>query len=184
MQLVFTGPPGAGKGTQAEWLVEFLGIPHLSTGDILREAIDHGTVVGQIAQRYISEGKLVPDEVVVQIVTEPLEDDDCASGFLLDGFPRTIHQAEALDRLLEQKNTALSMVLEIAVDEEILEHRLAERGRADDTPEVVRQRFGIYRQESNPLLEYYRDKNILKSVSGAGTREEVRDRIRQAVLQN
>ncbi|MHC4400309.1 MAG: adenylate kinase [Planctomycetota bacterium] len=181
MRIVFIGPPGAGKGTQAERVVSTYQLAHLSTGDMLRAAREAKTEVGLAADQYMSSGRLVPDEVVVRIVAERLEAPDCRAGYLLDGFPRTIAQAEALDQTLEEKQTPLDVVLALEVPEEELSRRLAGRGRADDKPEVIQQRLVAYRKATEPLLEYYGKAGLLKHVDGLGTVEEIFERIR-AVL--
>jgi len=181
MQIVFIGPPGAGKGTQAERLVETFQMAHLSTGDMLRAARDAQTEVGKKADEYMSAGQLVPDDVIVAIIRERLAEPDCREGYLLDGFPRTIAQAESLDKMLAEQGTSLDVVLELRVPEEELFHRLAGRGRADDTPEVIRRRLIAYREQTAPLLEYYGGQNLLQSIDGVGTVDEVFDRAK-AVL--
>ncbi len=173
MQIVFIGPPGAGKGTQAERIVKKYGIAHLSTGDMLRAARDAKTAVGVEAETYMAAGQLVPDAIIVAIIGERLEQPDCQNGYLLDGFPRTIAQAEALDGMLAQKGTALDGVLELNVPEDELFQRLAGRGRADDQPDVIRQRLVAYREQTEPLLDYYRKQGLLKSIDGLGTIEEI-----------
>ena len=178
MRIVFIGPPGAGKGTQAERLIEAYKLAHLSTGDMLRAARDAKTEVGRKAEVYMSAGQLVPDEVIVGIIGERLGQADCQSGYLLDGFPRTIAQAQALDALLEKHGTPLDVVLELRVPEEELFRRLAGRGRADDKPEVIRQRLVAYRNQTEPLLDYYTKRGLLTSISGLGTVDEIFERIR------
>lgn len=173
MRLVFVGPPGAGKGTQAAKIVDYLNVPHLSTGDMLRDAREAGTEVGLAAKEYIAKGELVPDEIVLQIVRERLEQPDCKGGCLFDGFPRNIEQAKALDELLAEAGTPLELVLELVVDEELLIERLLGRGRADDNPDVIRQRIVVYREQTAPLSDYYRARGILKQVDGNGTIDEV-----------
>ncbi|MDO4573799.1 MAG: adenylate kinase [Planctomycetia bacterium] len=177
MRLVFIGPPGAGKGTQAEFLIKKYHPAHLSTGDMLRAARDAGTEVGLKANEYMSTGQLVPDQVIVDIIKERLAQPDCSEGFLLDGFPRTIAQAEALDEMLKAAGTPLDVVLELRVPEEELFTRLAGRGRADDTPEAIKTRLVGYRNQTSPLLDYYGKKGLLKTIDGLGTVEEIFARI-------
>ena len=178
MRIVFIGPPGAGKGTQAQRSVQRYKLAHLSTGDMLRAARDAKTEVGQKAEEYMSGGRLVPDEIILAIIAERLREADCREGYLLDGFPRTIAQAEALDELLKKSETPLSAVVELRVPEEELFRRLAGRGRADDKPEVIRERLVAYRQQTEPLMEYYGKSGLLETIDGLGTADEIFDRIK------
>ena len=179
MNLIMLGPPGAGKGTQAAKISVSLGIPTLSTGHILRTAIKEGLPVGLQAKEYMDAGKLVPDEIVIGVVVERL--DEAKDGCLLDGFPRTIAQAEELDRILAEKNAPLAVVLELDVPEEELFKRLASRGRVDDNPEVIKQRLVAYHNQTEPLVGYYTGKGVLRKIDGLGTVEEIYGRIK-AVL--
>jgi adenylate kinase len=181
MRIVFIGPPGAGKGTQAERLVKKYQMAHLSTGDMLRAARDAKTEIGQKAEVFMSSGQLVPDAIIIGIIGERLKTPDCQKGYLLDGFPRTIAQAEALDAMLADAGTPLDVVLELKVAEEELFQRLAGRGRADDKPDVIRQRLVAYRKQTEPLLQYYSAKGLLKSIDGLGTVDTVFSRA-QSVL--
>ena len=173
MRMVFIGPPGAGKGTQAERLVKTYKMAHLSTGDMLRAARDAKTEVGVKADKFMSSGALVPDDIIVALIAERLAQPDCRQGYLLDGFPRTIAQAEALDAMLAEKGTPLDAVLELRVPEDELFRRLAGRGRADDTPDVIRQRLVAYRKQTEPLLDYYGRQGSLKGIDGLGTVDEI-----------
>ncbi len=181
MRIVFIGPPGAGKGTQAERMIAAYRLAHLSTGDMLRAARDAKTPVGLQADEFMSKGALVPDQVVVAVIAERLEQADCRGGYLFDGFPRTIGQAEALDAMLVEKQTPLDVVLELRVPEEELFRRLAGRGRADDKPEVIRQRLVAYRQQTEPLLEYYTRAGLLRTIDGMGTVDDIFTRIRSVL---
>jgi adenylate kinase len=176
MRLILLGPPGAGKGTQSQKLVERYGIVQLSTGELLRAAAKAGTSIGLKAKDIMDRGELCPDDLVVAIVADRIEQRDAKNGFILDGFPRTVPQAEALDRLLNAKGAKLDAVIELKVDEDSLlrriENRIAEtraRGevlRADDNPDVLRRRLRAYREQTEPLVAYYKNKGVLKSVDG------------------
>jgi adenylate kinase len=181
MRIVFLGPPGAGKGTQAQRLKDYLSICHISTGEMLREAADAGTTLGLEAIRFVNAGKLAPDEVVVGIVGDRLVEKDCRLGCLFDGFPRTVHQAEALDRMLAERKMPLDLVIALDVSEPQLIDRLLARGRPDDTREAISERFRQYNRLTQPLLDYYRDRQILRQIDAEGTPDEVFDRIRTAV---
>jgi adenylate kinase len=191
MRLILLGPPGAGKGTQAQGLVARYGIVQLSTGDMLRAAAKAGTSVGRQAQDIIARGELVPDDIVVAIVAERIAQPDARKGFVLDGFPRTVPQAAALDRLLAEKGIALDAVIELRVDEDALlrriENRIAQsaaRGEAlreDDNPEVLRRRRAAYREQTAPLIAYYRRQRVLRSVDGMAPISEVAAAITKAL---
>jgi adenylate kinase len=165
------GPPGAGKGTQAEKLAEKLGIPHISTGDLFRDNISKATELGIEAKKYLDSGDLVPATLTNRLVDDRLNDADAADGFILDGFPRSVEQAEALKDMLVARNTTLDAVLEFRVSEEELLDRLKSRGRADDTEDVILNRMKVYRDETAPLLDYYRGE--LKTVDAIGSLDEV-----------
>ena len=183
MRLILLGPPGAGKGTQAQRLVSKYGIVHLSTGDMLRAAVAAGTPVGQRAKAIMERGELVPDDVVIAIIADRIRQPDAARGFVLDGFPRTVPQAEALDRLLAERGMKLDGVIELKVDEGILLARIENRARemagrgeklrADDNPEVLKGRLSTYRAQTAPLAGYYAAQRQLKSVDGMAPVEAV-----------
>jgi len=184
MRIVLIGPPGAGKGTQAKRLIEDLQIPHLSTGEMLRAGREVSTELGLMAAQYLDRGQLVPDELVVGIVDQRLQQADCKNGYLLDGFPRTVPQADALDELLQERDTKLDLVLELNVAEEELIERLLQRKRPDDTRETIAERLQVYQKQTSPLLEYYSDRGLLASIVGVGTPDEVYERLREATGQH
>jgi adenylate kinase len=179
VRLVLLGPPGAGKGTQAEKLAEKLEIPHLSTGELFRQNINTGTKLGLEAKRYLDAGDLVPSELTNELVDDRLSNPDTNDGFILDGYPRSLQQAKALHDMLERRGTQLDAVLEFRVSPDVLLERLKARGRADDTDEVIINRMNIYRDETAPLLEYYRGE--LKTVDAVGGVDEVFARALQAL---
>ncbi|WNG88715.1 adenylate kinase [Mycobacterium sp. ITM-2016-00317] len=174
MRIVLLGPPGAGKGTQAVKLAEKLGIPHISTGDLFRYNISNGTELGLEAKKYLDAGDLVPATLTNALVDDRLDDEDAKQGFILDGFPRSVEQAKALDEMLKKRDLSLDAVIEFRVPEEELVSRLKGRGRADDTEDVIRNRFKVYRDETAPLLDYYASN--LKTVEAVGELDEVFER--------
>jgi adenylate kinase len=183
MRLILLGPPGAGKGTQAQRLVEKRGIVQLSTGDMLRAAAAAGTPVGRRAKEIMDRGDLVPDDVMIEIIADRLTQPDTARGFILDGFPRTVDQAKALERLLDERGLALDGIVELVVDHGILRDRILGRARetggarADDTEATVAKRLEVYRAQTAPVAEFYRQHGKLKQVNGMGTVDEVTARI-------
>jgi adenylate kinase len=179
VRVVLLGPPGAGKGTQAQKLAEKLGIPQISTGELFRRNIDNSTKLGLEAKRYLNAGDLVPADLTNALVDDRLDEPDTAAGFILDGYPRSLEQAKALHEMLEQRHTKIDAALEFQVSREELLERLKGRGRADDTDEVIINRMKIYRDETAPLLDYYRDE--LKTVDAVGTVDEVFARALQAL---
>ncbi|MEI7913439.1 MAG: adenylate kinase [Mycobacteriaceae bacterium] len=174
MRIVLLGPPGAGKGTQAVKLAEKLGVPQISTGDLFRHNISAGTKLGLEAKKYLDAGDLVPASLTNALVDDRLNDPDVAVGFILDGFPRTVEQAGALKDMLARRGLKLDAVLEFRVPEDELVARLAGRGRADDTEDVIRNRMKVYRDETAPLLDYYTSE--LKTVDAVGSLDEVFER--------
>lgn len=179
MRLVLVGPPGAGKGTQAVRLAERLDVPHISTGDLFRANLSQQTPLGLEAKRYMDAGELVGDEVTVGMVRDRLADDDAVKGFILDGFPRTVAQADALAEILAAAGNTLSAVVALEVEEDVLVARLLGRGRADDTEDVIRRRQEVYREETSPLLDHYRD--VLVRVNAVGDVEEITERVLSAL---
>ena len=181
MRVVVLGPPGAGKGTQAGKLSEHFSCGNVATGDIFRANVAEGTELGRAAQEYMDRGDLVPDDVVIAMVMERLAGDDCASGFVLDGFPRTVTQAEALDRHLAESGTPLETALSFDVTEEELLRRLAGRAaaqhRADDAEATIRHRLEVFAIKTRPLIDYYRHRRLLNMVDGVGRVEDVTGRI-------
>lgn len=171
MRIVLLGPPGAGKGTQAVQLAEKLGVPQISTGDLFRSNISAGTELGVEAKRYLDAGDLVPATLTNALVDDRLEQADAAAGFILDGFPRSVEQAKALDDMLARRGVKLDAVVEFRVPTEELVQRLKGRGRADDTEDVIRNRMKVYQAETAPLLDYYVDG--LKTVDAVGAVDEV-----------
>ena len=206
MNVVLLGPPGIGKGTVAGKLTKKLGFPHIATGDMLRENVSEKTDLGTKAQTFMDKGLLVPDDVVIEMIKERLQKDDCKDGFILDGFPRTINQAEKI------KDIKIDKVVNIQASDEVIIERLSRRRvceqcgftyhldfikpnregfcdkckgilfqREDDKPEAVKQRLQVYREQTEPLIEYYKDKDLLVDVDGSGTPEEVFELVEKAV---
>jgi adenylate kinase len=173
------GPPGAGKGTQAVRLAERLDVPHISTGDLFRANLSENTPLGLAAKQFMAAGELVSDEVTVGMVRERLTEDDAAKGFILDGFPRTVAQADALEELLQAAGNELDAVVALEVPADVLVSRLLGRGRSDDTEDVIRRRQEVYRDETAPLLEHYRD--LLVTVDAVGEVEEITERVVRAL---
>ena len=181
MKLLIMGPPGVGKGTQAIQIKTYFDIPHLSTGEILRSEIRAQSSIGRDAKSYMNDGRLVPDIVLLQIVKEYITKKECQNGYLLDGFPRTIHQAEGLEKIMFDLDHRLDAAISLTANQNELVHRLVKRGqdtgRSDDTPEIIRNRQNIYWEQTAPILDFYRVKGILKDVDGLGDIPEITNRI-------
>jgi adenylate kinase len=185
MRVVFLGPPGAGKGTQAKKLGESAGLAHISTGEMLRAAVQEGSDLGNKVKGIMDAGQLVPDELIVEIIRARIAKADCASGYILDGFPRTVRQAEALSAMLQQQGTKLDAIVSFELSEQALMDRLANRrgteARADDDINVQRERLRVYQQQTAPLIDYYAARGTLRPVDASGDIEQVYQHLLQAV---
>jgi len=185
MRIVLLGPPGSGKGTQAGLLQRRLNVPHISTGELLRAAVAAGTPLGMQAKAKMDAGELVPDDLVLGLLEERLSQADTQAGYLLDGYPRNVAQCQALDQLLGALDQSLTGALALIVDEEQIVQRLAVRaeqeGRSDDSEAVVRNRLQVYRQQTAPVIDYYREAGILTEVAGMGEIEAINQRLLQAL---
>jgi len=180
LRIILFGPPGCGKGTQAIFISESFSIPHLSTGDMLRSAVSSGSEIGLKAKNIMESGGLVSDQIVLSIVEERIAKDDCKKGFILDGFPRTVNQAEKLDLLLSTNNK-LDYVLRIKVDEEEIIKRLIDRAREDDKPDIIKNRFKTYNSETQPLIPFYEERKILFNIDGMQEIEKVSEDIKKVI---
>ena len=180
-RLIFLGPPGAGKGTQAQILAQHLNIPHISTGDILRQAMKEQTPLGIKAQGYVDSGELVPDQLVQDLVEERLGQADAKSGWILDGFPRKVTQAAFLEELLAKTGQGGEMVVNLDAPDDVVVTRLLSRGRKDDTEEVIRRRLEIYRNDTAPLIHYYSDRQKLFTINGDQSQEEVTHELKETL---
>lgn len=185
LDVVILGPPGAGKGTQAKLIASDAGIPHVNTGDMLRAERDAGTELGRLVEAVLARGDLVPDELVMQLIRDRLSQPDTAPGFVLDGFPRTLAQAEGLDRLLEELDRELTVVLQFQIPDERAVERLvgraAQEGRNDDSPEVIRHRLDLFHEQTEPLVEYYRARGLLVGIHADRSVEEVFSEVKQVL---
>mgnify|MGYP001181714324 FL=1 len=181
MKILIMGPPGVGKGTQAKIIKDKLRIAHISTGELLRQEIAEKTEVGIVAKKYIDQGKLVPDNFLFTIVNERLGQPDCKDGYILDGFPRTLNQANGLEKIMGSFDHRLDRAISLYADEDALVDRLVKRGensgRSDDTSNIIRNRQKIYWQQTAPLLDFYEERDLLDNVNGLGEIEEITERI-------
>jgi adenylate kinase len=180
-RLIFLGPPGAGKGTQAQELAQARGIPHISTGEILRTAVSQKTELGQKAGAFMDAGDLVPDALILEMVRDRLLQPDALSGWLLDGFPRTVTQATFLDQLLQEINQSCDSVVNFDVPDEALVERLLSRGRKDDNEEVIRNRLVVYREQTAPLIKFYQERDLLVTIDGSQSVEAVAAELAAAI---
>lgn len=183
MNIILFGPPGAGKGTQAEKIATHYNLPHLSTGNIFRENIQNGTPLGKKVKAIMDAGNLVPDETVVDLVASELDKGEYDKGVILDGFPRTVTQAEELDAYLEENGKKIDYFISLDVPEQELVNRILSRGegRSDDTPEKIKTRLQVYRNETEPVMNYYRAKDAVKEIDGVGTIDEIFGRIKNTL---
>jgi len=185
MNIIMLGPPGSGKGTQGALLSESAKLPRVSTGDVLRSAVGRGTPLGLEAKGYMDQGLLVPDEVIIGLIEEVLASPEAQGGVIMDGFPRTVAQAEAIGGLLETRGSAVDRVLSIEVPERELVRRMlgraAREGRDDDTPDAIKQRLVVYREQTEPLVSFYSERGVLVEVDGSGAAEEIAARVQEAI---
>jgi adenylate kinase len=177
LRIVLLGPPGAGKGTQAVRLAGRFSVPHIATGDIFREHLRRGSPLGRVVKRYLDGGELVPDDVVIDIVSERLVEPDCRHGFVLDGFPRSVPQARTLTCRLDELGTPLDAAISLEVGEGELFGRLAARARADDTEQTIRKRLRVFAASNGPLLRYYQERGLLVRVGGVGHPDQITERL-------
>jgi len=180
-RLIFLGPPGSGKGTQSQILALYLNIPHISTGEILRQAMKDQTALGIKAQSYVDSGELVPDQLVQDLVEERLSQPDAKSGWILDGFPRKVTQATFLESLLQKTNQGGERVVNLDAPDDIVVERLLARGRKDDSEQVIRRRLEVYRDETAPLIDYYRQRQNLLTVNGNQSPEDVTSELKNVI---
>ncbi len=180
-RLIFLGAPGAGKGTQAKLIANLCSIPHVSTGDILRAAVENQTSLGLQAKLYMNKGDLVPDQLVFALIQERLNNHDAQEGWILDGFPRNVAQAEFLDSLLNEIDQPCDYVVNLDVPDDVLVQRMLERGRTDDTEEVIRNRLKVYREQTSPLIDFYSKRKKLAVVNGDQLLDDVTDNLKRLI---
>ncbi len=181
MRIILLGPPGAGKGTQAQRIAEIGRIPHISTGDILRQAVTDRTELGQQAKAYMDRGELVPDSLILELVRERLSQSDVSNGWILDGFPRTVTQAKFLSELLQEMKQQCDRAILIDVPDEAIVQRMLSRGRKDDNEETIRRRLEVYREQTAPVIDFYRDRQSLTLIDGDQSMDAVTDGLKQAL---
>lgn len=181
VRLIFLGPPGAGKGTQAQILADVCNIPHISTGEILRQSISEQTTLGKRAQGYVDNGELVPDSLILDLIRVRLHQSDAANGWILDGFPRNVSQAEFLNSLLSELNQNCNFALNLEVPDSVLVGRLLGRGRKDDNEVTISRRLEVYREQTAPVIDFYEKQGSLKSVDGNQTAEEVTGALKASI---
>ena len=181
MRLIFLGPPGAGKGTQAQIISENYQIPHVSTGDILRAAVAQKTPLGKQAKDYMNRGELVPDDLILNLIQDRLSYEDTVKGWILDGFPRNVSQAAFLEELLAKLDQNADCVLNLEVPDEVLVSRLLERKRKDDNEETIRRRLEVYHQDTVPVIDFYQQRDALKTIDGNRTMEEVTEQLSEVI---
>lgn len=185
MKIIFLGPPGAGKGTQAKLAAEKFELAHISTGDMLRASVEAETVLGRRVKQIMESGQLVPDDVMVSLIAERVQEADCAKGFILDGFPRTVSQAHSLDAMLEVREHSLDAALYFDVPPEEVLNRLDQRrsaeGRSDDGAKTQRERLRVYEEQTMPVIEYYNETGLLRKINGLGTVDEIQSRVQSAL---
>ena len=179
LNIIFIGAPGVGKGTQSALIEKDYSIAHIATGDMLRENISNNTELGKTAKSYMDKGELVPDSLVIDMLTDRIKKDDCKKGFMLDGFPRTMEQAKELSKILDNLNYKINAVIDIYASEEVIIDRLLKRGRSDDNEETIKNRIKVFESQSKPVLEYYNDKVKIIKIESVGTPEEVYAKIKK-----
>ncbi len=180
-RLIFLGPPGAGKGTQAQIISEDWQIPHVSTGDILRAAVNQQTPLGKQAKDYMNRGELVPDDLILDLIQDRLSHEDTTNGWILDGFPRNVNQAAFLDKLLAKLDQNADCVLNLQVPDEVLLLRLLARKRKDDTEETIRRRLEVYHQDTVPVIDFYQTRKTLKTIDGNQTMDKVTEQLSEVI---
>ena len=181
LNIMLIGAPGSGKGTQANFIKEDFGLAHISTGDLLRANIENGTTLGTTAKTFMDKGDLVPDDLVIKMLYEKLNEDDSKNGFMLDGYPRTVEQAKALDKMLTEMSLKLDIIINLKVNDETVIKRLLGRGRTDDNTETITNRLKVFKSQSEPVLEYYNSKIKILNIESEGTAETIYENIKNKI---